>query len=405
MSAKKNRPSDAVKPQVIDLDPDSVVEITEEEKKDSSQTESEAGASPSEPVQETSPKDPAKSPDKDDQTFTSNEAHLKVTPRKSSYALPVAALIAAAIAGGWLYRDVIASYFPGNEVQALATRVQTLEGNNATLASDISTTRQKIDQLKSSTESELGASRSATQTLQEQQSATEPRLAKLEKQLSDISARIASLGTGSTSSSNTAAIDPAVLASLNQRIDALEAEVAALKSAAPKPDDTSALSQALSDLKARISEGAPFATEFARIEQLVPAAEGLNELKQFAELGLPTAQGLATELRGVAPTLPTPAAPTPDSEKGYWESFTGLFSNIIKVRDIGVSNWPELAEKCASLAESGDLTQAIQLIADAEGEIPSALAAWRDRATGRLQLEAAIAKTSEAVMRQIAAKG
>lgn len=405
MSAKKTKPSEAVKPQVIDLDPESVVDITSEDVAPDPKPEA---AAKTESFNAATASDPETSRPEDNQ-HQSYQTQLKIKP-KTGYAWPLAALIAGAVGGGWFYRDVIASYFPSNQVETLATKVAALEGANTTLTSDLGATRQLIEQLKNDTdlvEADLGTAKSAALSAQQQQEASVSRLATLEKQIGDIGSQIASLGStaGAGTTSTTPTLEPSVLAGLKQRIDALEAEVAALKSAAPKPSDTSALSQSLSDLKARISEGAPFAAEFTRIEQIVPAAEGLTDLKAFAELGLPTAQGLATEIRGIAPTLPKPAAATPDSEKGYWESFTGLFSDVVKVRDIGATNWPELAEKCATLAEANDLTQAIQLIADAEGDVPLAVIAWRDRAAGRLQLEAAIARTSEAVMRQIAAKG
>ena len=64
-----------------------------------------------------------------------------------------------------------------------------------------------------------------------------------------------------------------------------------------------------------------------------------------------------------------------------------------------------MAEKAAAFAEAGDLNQAIAVIDGAEGEKPMALTQWRDRAAARLQLEAALAQVSEAVLRQIAALG
>ena len=78
---------------------------------------------------------------------------------------------------------------------------------------------------------------------------------------------------------------------------------------------------------------------------------------------------------------------------------------MITIRTIGETNWPELAEKAAALTETGDLTQAIAAIDAAEDAMPQPLSQWRDRASARLSLEAAVGQVSEAVLRQIAAQG
>ena len=75
------------------------------------------------------------------------------------------------------------------------------------------------------------------------------------------------------------------------------------------------------------------------------------------------------------------------------------------VRDIGESDWPQLAEKAAALAEAGDLPQAIDVIDQAEGAKPASLSNWRDRAAGRLALLAALDQVDQAVLRQIAQQG
>ncbi len=68
-------------------------------------------------------------------------------------------------------------------------------------------------------------------------------------------------------------VDNAALAALAQRIDALEKDVASLKSSKGSGDAsvTAALSQALADLKAKIAAGTGFADEYDRIARMVPA--------------------------------------------------------------------------------------------------------------------------------------
>ena len=137
---------------------------------------------------------------------------------------------------------------------------------------------------------------------------------------------------------------------------------------------------------------------------MVPAAPGLDTVASHAELGLPNAQGLTAELRAAIASLPQPATPQA-SDDSYFGTLMKSLSGIITIREIGEADWPAVAEKAAAFAESGDLDQAIAVIDAAEGEKPMALTQWRDRAAQRLQLDAAMAALSDAVIRQISALG
>jgi hypothetical protein len=203
-------------------------------------------------------------------------------------------------------------------------------------------------------------------------------------------------------------VDPSALAVLAQRLDALEKDVASLKTVSAPSDQSAAtatLSQSLSDLKAKIAAGASYRAELERISRMVPAAAGLDTLSANANEGLPTAVGLAAELTGLIPLLPRPEIALPSSENSYLDSFWDAMKSVITIRRIGETDWQDLAAKCAALAESGDLAQAIEKIDAAEGAKPSALSGWRDRAAARIALEAALEDTSQAVLRQITSMG
>ena len=184
--------------------------------------------------------------------------------------------------------------------------------------------------------------------------------------------------------------------------------MASLKTVSTPSDQTAAtatLSQSLSDLKAKIASGASYRDELERISRMVPAAAGLDTLSANANEGLPTAAGLAAELTALIPLLPKPEIELPSSENSYLDSFWNAMKGVITIRRIGDTDWPDLAAKCAALAESGDLAQAIEKIDKAEGAKPSALSGWRDRAAKRIALEAALEETSQAVLRQITSLG
>ena len=360
------------------------------------------------------------------------------TPRKKSSAgWIVAALILGLLAGGWLYRSVLASYFPSNQMLALRERVDALETSGSGLASQLAGLKQAADSAAGAAQSAAGVAESASSEAAgaTQQAATasdgiaslgarldktDQRIAAAETALksatSDLGALRNSLSSAPSASTQEAGgvtgqgTDPAALQALAQRIDALEKDVASLKSAAANATGgdtasvTSTLSQALSDLKAKVAAGTAYAAEYDRVGRMVPAAAGLDTVAGFAAEGLPNAQGLAAELRAAIPALPRPAA-QPAEDDSYLGSLMKSLSGVITIRDIGETDWPAVAEKAAAFAEAGDLNQAVSVIDAAEGEKPMALTQWRDRAAARLQLEAALDQVSEAVLRQITALG
>lgn len=325
----------------------------------------------------------------------------------------VAALAFGLLAGGWLYRDVISAYLPTSEMQALRDRVDVIESNGKVFGEQIGAISQMANEAQQGATDAGTAAKAAADAVQAAGSrldGQDARITELDASLKSASDELRALrdaiATGAASSGGT--VDNAALAALSQRLDALEKDLASLKASGGGSETaalTAALSQTLSDLKAKIGTGASFQAEYDRIARMVPAAQGLDVLAAHAAAGLPNAPGLAAELTALADTLPRPETPAPEDDGSYWDSFLGLVSGIVTVRDIGETDWPALARKAADLAAGGDLAAAIALIGDAEGSKPPSLLQWHDRAAARLQLEAALALVSEATIRQIAAIG
>lgn len=364
------KPDDAVKPQVIDLEAEDVSPVENEPK-------AEAETSPEPPPPRLRPQ------------------HL--------YRWLAIAVLAGALGGGFLYRGVLSSYLPSDAVQAMDARIGSLEANGKTTGQQLVAVSAATDALKAETGAFAAAIKEASAkagAAEEQATALGLRLAAIEKSIADLKSGIDALPPGGT-------VDGGALAPLVQRIEALEKDVASLKSSgnAGGGETVAALSQALADLKARIAAGAAFQDEYDRIARMVPAAEGLAVLATHASRGLPAFQSLAAELKDAIPFLPKPSAEETSSGDDYWDGLWNTLTSVVKIRDIGEADWPALAEQCASLAAAGDLAQAVTLIDKAEGAKPAALSQWRDRAAARLELEAAAEQVSQAVLRQIAALG
>jgi hypothetical protein len=393
MTDQKPDDGSAVKPQVIDLEAEDIT--PDRAKRDEAEPHMETG--------------------------TSGEAET-VPPRPSSpvrhssrTTLPwiALALVLGLIAGGWLYRDVLAAYLPPNQMLVMQQRLDALEARNKTLndqlaavaqASDVSgqSVSGLVEKLKSFEASNAGQTK-RIESVEALAAAAEDGVKKAEANIASLRKSISSIGT--TSSGNGGPVDNAALVALGQRIDTLEKDVASLKANSgegSKASITAALSQALADLKAKVAAGAPYSAEYDRLSRMVPAAAGLEVLGAHAQAGIPSPQGLAAELRAAIPALPKPSEPAPAGDS-YWDTLLSSLSGIVTIRNIGEADWPQVAEKAAALADSGDIEQAIAVIGAAEGTKPQALSQWSDKAAARLKLEAAASEVGEAVIRQITA--
>jgi hypothetical protein len=333
----------------------------------------------------------------------------------------VTGLVLGAIGGGWLYRDVLSAYLPSSEMTALSEKVGALAVNNSALESQLADLQKTVQATASSAaaareassaiEAQIGKADQGLATLGTNLDTTNQRLSAAEQAITSASADLDSLRKSLSASGTTAVggapADSAALAALSQRLDALEKDVASLKSAATAPGQanaTAALSQALADLKAKVAAGTPYAAETERIARMVPAAAGLDVVSAFAADGVPTAQQLAEQLRGLIPALPEPAKPVA-ADDSYFGTLMKSLSGIITIREIGDTDWRQVAEKAAVFASEGDLPQAIASIDSAEGDKPVPLIQWREKAAARLQLDAALEQVSDAVLRQITALG
>ncbi len=371
------KPDDAVKPQVIDLEAEDVSPVEDQ------------------PKLEPDPAPAAPPPSRQ------QPRHL--------YRWLVVAVLAGALGGGFLYRNVLSSYLPTGAMQAMDARIGGLEANAKTLGQQLAAVGAATDALKGETGAFGAAIGQATEiaaAARQDAAASAERLAAIETALSQMKSSVETLQQAATAGGS-GPVDGGAVAALAQRIEALEKDVASLKGggAAGGGETVAALSQALADLTAKIAAGVSFQAEYDRIVRMVPAAEGLDVLAAQASRGLPGSQGLAAELEEIIPALPTPGTGEAPADDGYWSGLWNTLTSVVKIRDIGEADWPALAAECASLAAAGELAQCVALLDKAEGDKPAALSQWRDRAAARLKLETALDRVSQAVLRQIAALG
>jgi len=385
------------------------------------------------PVIDIEAEDVTPSPDVESEKTIANEARAEapppppLPPKRKSHGwrnLGLLILVIAALAGGaWLYKDFGQRFWPSDVVATLANRVATLEANNKTLSDQLTSLGGAIDTLKSDesaqNDSLAGVDQRSKQAegdiaaLKETVGASDSRFAEAQSAIGELRLGLEALKQSITTAGDNLTVtapDPAALTALSQRLDALEGEVAALKSEFNKDgngaEKAALISQTLADLKAKFTTGAPYQDELDRIARLVPAAPGADRLSPYAATGLPDAQALAGELATLIATLPAPANETEtQAEKDYWDYLVELLGSVVTIRVVGETDWRDVAERARAYAETNDLPAAISLIERANGEPPAALAAWRNKAQARLDGEAALAELSTAVLRQLAAEG
>lgn len=349
------------------------------------------------------------------------ESQPAAPPRRAAWrsgllwgALALAAL--AIFAGAWLYKDFGQRFWPSDVVASLAGRVDALDAAARTATSQIYGLGQDIDGMRAEarklavTANDAREAQAGLAELRDNAARLADRLDGFEAALKSAAAAIETLrkstGGGGASSGGP---DAGNLAGLEQRVAALETELAELKAknkaAGPDPQASAVLSQALSDLKARFGAGAPFPDEFDRISRLVPAAPGLDLLAPHARTGLANAQGLAEELAALIPALPAPRTEPAPAEPGYRDWLLSQLASVITVRTLGEPDWRGLAKRAQAMAAAGNLAQAATLLDEAQGDLPAALNQWRARARARLGAERALEDVSAAVLRQLASLG
>ncbi|MEO6608332.1 MAG: hypothetical protein ABIN69_07665 [Aestuariivirga sp.] len=342
------------------------------------------------------------------ETKTSGEASKQRVGRSWQLGLAGVLIIAAAIGGAWVYRDLLSSYFPSDNVLALTQQVAALDEANKDIAKKLEAVVGVTDEIKS----QAGAAQSAADewrkelgTVKDVDAANIKAIAALQTSLDDSSLRLKVLEdkiAAAPASGSAVAVDTTVI---EQRLAAVEKDLAALKAGSGNAVDTAALTQSLADLKGKIAEGSAFNDEYDRVRRSVPAADGLDVLEKFARQGVANIKTLQAQLKAVEAQLPKPEA-TSDVKDNSWSGWvTNLLSDVITIRDQGQPDWIVLSQKADAFLSAGDLAQASGVFENSPAPLPDGLKQWHEAAQARLQLDGALDKVSAAVLRQIAAKG
>ncbi len=147
------------------------------------------------------------------------------------------ALLGGGVVGGWFYKDVLSSYVPSNELVTAQARIDTLEAQTKTLGEQLVAVSGTSDQLKTEIQSATEKSSAA----QNASAALETRIASTEAAAKAVKAELEKLKSAPAAGGTTGAtVDNGALATLAQRLDVLEKDVASLKTVSTPGDQTAA---------------------------------------------------------------------------------------------------------------------------------------------------------------------
>jgi hypothetical protein len=335
--------------------------------------------------------------------------HVKARKKRpyGTIGIGAGAFFLSAVAGAWLYKDVLATYFPSDQMHALQTRIDAIEQGDKQLAQKLNAVVGLTDEIKS----QLGAAQAAAEDARKQAgeasvgaSGSQTKIAELEKSIGlalssvdELKRKIAT-GVPVAGTVNTSG--------LTSRLDMLEKSINDLNIAkSDAQTQNSKLSQTYADLKAKIAAGTEYGAELKSISAIIPAAEGLDILINDAPKGIPTLAALSDTLKTFAGQATKPADTPVVQDESLWGKTTSMFSGLITIRNTGEVDWAPVALQGAALVGDGKLVDAVKLLEQNLNVLPQALQEWRIAASKRIAADQAVEQLGRAVTRQIAARG
>jgi hypothetical protein len=272
-----------------------------------------------------------------------------------------------------------------NRVQQLEARVAAAPAPDPALASRVAA----IDtQLKSLAET-VGALRQRSESTA---AANAAALSELTQKL----ARTDTPETASGASSDAAAdANAALIATLANRVDALEGSAKATegtlaaelakRNAEISDDRTVRTAVIAAALTAAVERGRPFVAELKAAQAQAPDASALAPLEGFAAAGVPNVNALARELSGLEPALLQAAGALP-SDAGFLEKLQANAERLVRIRPIEEVAGDDPAAVIARIqfkAVRGDLPGALTELGKLPATVRAPAQAWIAKAQAR----------------------
>lgn len=233
-------------------------------------------------------------------------------------------------------------------------------------------------------------------------------VAGLADKVQQVEAAVAALGEA-------AKVEPVDLAPVNDKLTALEASIKSATDAATEQSGrlTSleqsfaslsttveaqasqpkiALAIAASALKSALDRGAPFAAELETFAAIAPDAPQLATLRSYAEKGVPTRAEIAAETDAAANAMIAAGRPV-DENAGFVERLMSSAESLVKVRPIGAvegAGVPETVARMEVAVTQADYERALSEYESLPDAAKVAGAEFAGRLKARMEVEAQI---------------
>ena len=193
-----------------------------------------------------------------------------------------------------------------------------------------------------------------------------------------------------------AAAPPPEVAALGDRVTALEAEHARTARAAAAALAAAALLEAAQTSR-------PFPAELTALEAVGPVSPELGALRRLAETGAPSRRALAAGFPDAA-TRAGSASRMPGDDAGLLARAAYALSRVVTLRRVGEtagSGVDAVLARAERQVEDGDIDQALKTLDALPAPAKEAMAAWRDRAERRAEIDRRVAAIRTQALRDL----
>jgi hypothetical protein len=188
------------------------------------------------------------------------------------------------------------------------------------------------------------------------------------------------------------------MADLNMRVAALEAQEARTAQAAGAALAAAAVVEA--------SQGSgPFADQLGGLIAVAPASPELAALTRLAETGAPSRAAVAASFADYAARAAS-AARAPGEGAGFGDQINYAFSRVVSLRRVGLvpgNGVDAILARAERQVEDGDLDHALATLDRLPGRSRDAMAAWRERAARRAEIDRNAAAVRARALQSLAA--
>lgn len=283
-------------------------------------------------------------------------------------------------------------------VSGLDQRLTSLESANAqsiadrALLDDLSRHVGAVDAFGTSLSDRLLTAEASIAALSDQTGSAGDVDSSTRQSLESLAARVDRLENAAPATASDGSV--AALAKIDQRISAIETDLARLDTLATAPlpvtqTDTAARTIAIGALRQAAAQSGPFATDMALIDSLGVAPEALASLKPLAEKGAPGRAELSAEFPKTADAILAASRP-PEDDTGLVDRLVSYGRDLVKIRPKGPISGKDpaaIVSRMRTAVDAGEFAQALAERQALPADGQAASQTWADAVTDRLEID------------------